>query len=428
MLRNTGVKRDVVLAALVVGCVVLAHSGITSGQAGRRETAQQLVESVRAEVIKLSPALRTKVNWERVEKVLIHASTEPEMWLARSAVLCEVYNLEDWPIKERLALLREYYKDESVPVRRLVVDLLSREEVLKAGGLAELRPAVKDADPLVRIQAGKTLLQHADPAGWAALLEPLHSDAPAVKAQPAVQPTPHREAKEALIELSLEYWNFGSNAARLPKSLHFGKQELELAKRAFGMRDNVIRRTVVEVMGLHRQPEYLPLLKERVEAETAWTVLRSLYIGLGYSGDPSVVPILEQAVIKEKVSRAGRTAPATGLAVLGDISGLRALVEALGRGEHVPVLVTALSRAFDADFSSEKGLFLVPDSSGKMVRKWIPEASSGSPPMVPDGRGGLKAARAYSAAEAHKAWKEFLDSFAAKLEWDSQGCFYRLAG
>lgn len=418
--------RLILLGTMFVVCAGLAYGSAARGQGGRRAQAQQLVKTVRAEVEKLSPALRTKVNWERVEKVLVHASSEPELWLARSALLCEVFNLEDWPIRERLALLRQYYTEDSVPVRRLVVDLLSREEVLQAGGLVELRPAVKDADPLVRILAGKKLLEHGDPVGWPPLLSPLYSDDPKVKAQPAVQPTPHREAKEALIELSLAHWKFRTNAARLPRSLHFSNEHLELAKRTFGMRDNVIRRTVVELIGLHRDRKYLSLLKQRVEAEEAWTVLRSLYISLGYSGDVSVVPILAQAIIKTKVSRVGRAAPATGLAVLGDVSGLRTLVQALGRAEHVPVLVTALSRAFDPDFSSDSNMFLGPDAAGKLVFRYIPEGSSGLPPTVPDGEGGMRPARAYTVAEVHGSWKDFLDKFGTKLKWDSKECYYKV--
>ena len=403
---------------------VLTLSAAGAAAPSAREAAvRPLVAALKAEVEKLSPYLLAAVDWNRLDATLVDAGQDPAPWLARNALLVQVYNRADWPMDQRLALLRAFYQDRNVAVRRLVVDLLSREDAVKAGSLADLRKVVEtETDPAVKVDAAQKLLERNDPAGWTPLLSLLSSDDPAVRSDQAVKASPNREAKEALVYLSTVCWKFESNAARLPEPLRLTPEHLALITKAFEMTDNVVRRTAVELIGLNRDPKTFPILKERAEKDVAWTTLRSTYISLGYLGDPAAIPILKAALAKPKVARVGRTTPCLGLAFLGDPAGLQVLVGALEKGTEFPVLCKALSRAFDPEFDEAQGLFLVPDAAGRMVPSWIPSASAGAAPMLDDGQGGHARAHAMTPAEVHAAWKAFLDTFGPRLAWDKTAC------
>jgi hypothetical protein len=417
-----------IVAALAALLAAAAAAGAAAPPAGRAAKVAQVAAKLEAEVREHSPALRKAVDWQRVRIVLRNAGAAPSLALARGVLLCEAYHLDDWPwpVGERLALLRVYVRDDSVAVRRLAVDLLGRQDAVKAGSLADLRRVSEaDADPQVKVFAARRLLEFEDPAGWRPLLALLHSDDPEVRKQPAVQAPANRAAKNALIELSRRRWGFYDNAARLPEALRLTPELVALAGRAFEMRDNVIRRTVYDLIGLSRDRRFYGLLRQRLEAEQAWTCLRSLFISLGYVGDPRAVPLMAAGIAKPKVNRAGRLSPSLGLAFLGRVEGLRALVDALADGQHLTVLAQALSRAFDPGFDAGGGLFLVPDADGRLVGRWIPDASTGAAPMRTDRTGRKVRARALSAKQVHAAWDAFLTKYGPKLEWDGKTCSFR---
>jgi len=413
-------SRIMVLVPLALLFAGAAPGGEPAGD--RTVRAAVLAAAARDEAAKASPALAEKLDWKRVQVTLEEAGSVPDAALARATVLAMAGQLRDWPAAEQAALLRLYVRDDKPAVRCLAIELMSRPEAVKAGTLADLRSAAeKDPDPAVRVRAAEELLRNGDPAGWKPLLEALYSDDPKTQAEGAVQATPHREAKEALIELSLEHWKFGANAARLPKAL-------KLVKRAWVMKDNVIRRTIAEMVGLNRDPAHLAMLLDWEKQEEAWTALRSLYIGMGYLGDKAAVPTLREALTKPKAKRAGRLSPAMGLVLVGDRSGLDALVEGLSDAENFPTVARALSRAFEPDFPADSENFLVPDAAGKLQPAWIPAASAGMAPMIDDGKGGKVRAEALGTAQVQAAWKSFLEKSGQQLSWDPAACRYSVGG
>ncbi len=395
----------------------------------RQTQARTLADQVRDEVAGLSPFLIDKVDWAGVVRTLAEAGQSPSRSLARAAVLCQVYYLVGWPTDQQLELLGQFLGDAGPAVRRLCIDLLARDEAIQAGSLRLLvKASESDADPAIRVQAGHELLRRDDPAGWKPLLAALVSDDPRLRGSASVPPGPQRDAKAALMQLTLERWRFGDNAARLPEPLRLTPQTLKLATETFVMRDNLIRRTVVEAIGLDRNPANLDLLLERLAMEDAWTVHRSLYVGLGYLGQSRAIPALADGLSEPKLDRTGRTAPATGLAVLGDPAALKILVEATTQPDRLHVAAAALSRAFDPDFvADEASVFLVPEANGRLAKAWVPAAATETAPMFTDGRGGRNSASGLSAADVHAAWRGFLIDVGPSLRWDRRRCCFAVA-
>ena len=419
----------------------LSMAGPADRPATREAAAKPVVAGLRAEVEKLSPCLLPVVDWRRLETTLAAAAGEPAPWLARNILLVQVYNLADWPMDERLALLRAFYRDENPAVRLLVVDFISREDAIKAGSLADLRTAAgTDPDPGVRIDAARRLLQRNDPAGWTPILTLLSSDEPGVRDGETVLVSPSGAAKDVLIDFTTHTWGFASNAARLPEPLRLTPVHLKLITKAFAKKENMIRRTAVELIGLNRDPKTFAILKDRAETDPSWTVLRSTFVSLGYLGDPAALPILQEALAKPRFNRTGRMPPALGLAYLGDPGGLKVLVDALGEpGADLPILLKALTRAFDPGVGPAQGEpepeeetafpsgFVVPSADGQLVPAWIPAASSRDAPMNDDGRGGKVRTSPMTPAEVRAAWKAFLDRFGSRLVWDKTACRFTVA-
>jgi HEAT repeat protein len=151
-----------------------AYKALPEDQRKFRERYRDAVARIRtaqvqAWALKTAPGLKDRFPWDGLVRYLTWTSRLATPTDARRAFCLITRSAEGWAEEEGVKILGECMRHESAAVRLAAVQALDRRE-WKAGAIELLVAALKDADELVRVEAGGYLVARGDQRGLAAVL------------------------------------------------------------------------------------------------------------------------------------------------------------------------------------------------------------------------------------------------------------------
>ena len=137
-------------------------------RARRLINARKRLDEVRAEAVKLSPALRGKIDWRHIQEEALKERSRSDIVYddVRSALIVAVCrDIQDWPEEEARALLKDYMKGSRSNRVRVSMAWALCGGRLGAIGTDVLYTLLEDEDQRVRVAAAYALLDRNDGRG-----------------------------------------------------------------------------------------------------------------------------------------------------------------------------------------------------------------------------------------------------------------------
>ncbi|MHC4917605.1 MAG: HEAT repeat domain-containing protein [Planctomycetota bacterium] len=376
-----------------------AYKALPEDQRKFRERYRDAVARIRTEqvkswALKSAPGLKDSFPWDGLIRYLTWTSRLATPTDARRAFCLITRSAEGWDEKEATGILAECLKHESAAVRLAAVQALDREE-WKAGAVDLLAGALKDADELVRVEAGGYLVARADQRGLAAVLAGALSENE--KVRDACQPT-----VDSLI--------LTDEKGQRPRFKH-SEEEVDVLVSLLALKPWNTRGTVIRLLGMvgdrrasARLLKQLPLEDNPKNRRRIFTSLAQLRCRAAAAEVPKYFGG------KLSASKKNYNWPvAADWAELGDPDQVPKMIELLGSEDRLIPLYAAFALGW---------AFGGPEQMGEVPLRGRPDVV-----LVPAPGGGFEKkpfAEAPAAAELKAKWKAFWATNKSKYSWSDE--------